>query len=357
MTSASPRVEPLPESEWTDAHREALRRAEIDGPPDPFTSSLLRVPELMDGVTPMTRYVTEQSTLAPEHRLLLALRTTWLEGSPALWAAAVERSTAGHSELPEAALEHPDLDSIDHTLLQFADELVLTAAVSDATWARLADGHDTLWMMDAVETVAHHSFLCCLERSFGPSASDASMPVRPDRPTPPHRPGKPDKARIDPIEGDGIAVHRTFARHPEMNEARRPRPRFINHISTLTPHDRETLILRIGWDCRSEYEWAKHVGTVGRARDHGVDPDLIVAGPSAAGVTEHDALLMQLADDLSQHSRVADPTWSALRDGDDLKTVMSSVFSAASYRSTSMSLNAYGVQLEPGDEHFPPISR
>ena len=249
---------------------------------------------------PMTRYVTELSTLSGDERLLLALRTTWLDGGPTMWAASVQRSAAEQPQLPDRALGAADLDSLDHALLQFADELVLTSAVSDATWARLADGHDTHWMMDAVETVAHHSFLCCLERAFLGSASDPSMPAAPDRPTPPHRPGRPDHARIEPLEGTGIAVHRTFDRHPEMNEARRPRAKFINHISSLTPHDRETLILRIGWDCRSEYEWAKHVGSVGRARDHGVDPGQIAAGPAAPGVSDHDALLMRVADDLSR---------------------------------------------------------
>ena len=86
-------------------------------------------------------------------------------------------------------------------------------------------------------------------------------------------------------------------------EARRPRAGFINQVSKLTPHDREILILRIGWDCRSEYEWAKHVGTVGRARDHGVDPAQVAAGPGAAGVDDHDALLMRAADELQQAER------------------------------------------------------
>jgi hypothetical protein len=34
---------------------------------------------------------------------------------------------------------------------------------------------------------------------------------------------------------------------------------------------------------------------------------------------------------------------------------MSAVFTASSYRATSMALNAFGVQLEPGDERFPNV--
>lgn len=146
---------------------------------------------------------------------------------------------------------------------------------------------------------------------------------------------------------------RTFARHPALTGARRPRAGFVNGVSKLTPHDREILILRIGWDCQSEYEWAKHVGEVGRARDHGVDPTLVAAGPGAPGVDDRDALLMRAADELHRHSSVSDPTWAALVERYELAGAMSAVLAASSYRSTSMSLNAYGVQLEPGDEGFP----
>ena len=138
-----------------------------------------------------------------------------------------------------------------------------------------------------------------------------------------------------------------------MATARRPRAQFVNEISTLTPHDRETLILRIGWNCRSEYEWAKHVGSVGHARDHGVDPALVAQGPTAPGVSPHDALLMLIADDLYHRGMVADPTWTVLVDTYDLPSVMSAVFTASSYRATSMSLNTYGVNWNPATKAFP----
>ena len=52
--------------------------------------------------------------------------------------------------------------------------------------------------------------------------------------------------------------------------------------SSVTQHDCETLILRIGWNCQAVYEWTKHVGTVERARDHGVDLVTVAEGGSAA---------------------------------------------------------------------------
>ena len=66
---------------------------------------------------------------------------------------------------------------------------------------------------------------------------------------------------------------------------------------------------------------------------------------------------MRVSDDLHQDSRVSDDTWDAILDRYGLAGAMSAVFTASSYRSTSMSLNAYGVQLEPGDEGFPDGAR
>jgi hypothetical protein len=290
-------------------------------------------------VMPMTRYITEASTLAPAHRQLLARRTAGLEGSDG----------------EEGEVED---DEIGRSLRLLADELVLSTSVSDSTWASLAGGHDVTWLMDAVETVAQVSFLCRLARSFGVCPPDPAAPRRQPAPTGARPAGaRPAGARIEPVDGDQIAVLRTLARHPVMAAARRPRAAFVNQMSPLTPHDRETLILRMGWDCRCEYEWAKHVGSVGHARQHGVEPALVAAGPAAPGVSAGDALLMRIADELYRDATLSDDTWSALLERHGLSRAMSAVFTASSYRATSMSLNAYGVQLEPGDEGFPRPAR
>jgi 4-carboxymuconolactone decarboxylase len=350
-----PRVPPLLEAEWKDDHRDLLARLLPDDPVDPLVATLLHAPEIVEAVLPMTRYVTDESTLSPRHRLLLGLRTAWLERSDVLWGGYAARAT---SDLPEmTALTVGQGESEDvagQSLLRMADELVLNVSVTDSTWTNLASDHDVAWLMDAVESVAHVSFLCCLARSLGVQpASPALARPEADRPAVPPRQPALTAARIEPTPGDGIAVLRTFARHPALARARRPRSAFISGKSPLTPHDRETLILRIGWDCQAEYEWAKHVGSVGHARDHGIDPELVAAGPTAPRVSNHDALLMRVADDLHQDSRVSDAIWIALLEQYGLAGAMSAIYTASAYRSTSMSLNAYGVQLEAGDERLP----
>jgi alkylhydroperoxidase family enzyme len=332
-----------------------------EGQVDPLLAALLHVPETVEAVMPMTRYVTEASTLSPSHRSLVALRTAWLDRSEAVWATLARRAGEARRVVALTRGQTEDDGQVGLLLVRLADELVLTAAVTDATWGGLADKHDVVWLMDAVETVAHVSFLCCLASSFGvrpeiPAGGEAAggiLDLQLERPAAPASEPPLTAARIEPLEGDQIAVLRTFARHPAMTAARRPRAAFVNRLSPLTPHDRETLILRMGWDCRSEYEWAKHVGSVGHARQHGVDPVLVAAGPAAAGVSPDDALLMRVADELHADGLVSEGTWSGLSERHGLHGAMSAVFTASSYRATCMSLNAYGVQLEPGDEGFP----
>ena len=71
-------------------------------------------------------------------------------------------------------------------------------------------------------------------------------------------------------KGTGCGVSRTFLQHPAMVEARNLNPRYVldPERSRLTPHDRELLILRMGWNSGAVYEWAKH----GRQRRPGPRP-------------------------------------------------------------------------------------
>jgi 4-carboxymuconolactone decarboxylase len=80
----------------------------------------------------------------------------------------------------------------------------------------------------------------------------------------------------------------------------------------IPARDRELLILRTGWNCRAEYEWAQHV-VMGRAvglTDEEIDR--IAAGPTDPGWARFDATLLAAADELHADWCVSDQTWSLL---------------------------------------------
>jgi alkylhydroperoxidase family enzyme len=362
---SKPRVAPLPETEWTAAHKELAAKFSRGGGADNQLKTLLNVPEIVEGAMPFTIYLFEESTLSPRHREILILRTAWLCGSQTLWGqhAARARGAGIASDEIRRIAQGPDAAGwtpFEKTLLQMADQLYRNSSVSNAVWSSLSAQYDLEHLMDAVETVNHVVFLAMLYRSLGVQPDEGTADPLPVNV--PYRISVPDPepaltvARVDPLPGTGIAVGRTFARHAKANRVRTTRANYVNRVSPLSPRHREMLILRIGWDCQSEYEWAQHVGTVGRARDHGADPVLIARGPTAPGIDPFDAAILRAADELYRDAVVSDRTWNTLAARFDTRSLMSAVFTVASYRATSMSLRTYGVQLEPTDERFPKLT-
>jgi alkylhydroperoxidase family enzyme len=362
---STPRIVPLPESRWTDVERQLVQKYARGGGATNGLRTLVHLPALVEAVMPYTIYLADESTLSARHRALLILRAAWLCGSHAIWAEHAPRArTAGltPAEIHQVA-EGPDApgwDALEANLLRLADQLYRNSAVNDAVWKALAASYDIPHLMDAVETVNHFVVLSMLFNSFGvqPEAGAADrLPadVRYQVVVPPRDPPL-SAARVEPLPGDGIAVGRTFARHATLNQARGRRATFINSVSKLTPRHREMLILRIGWNCQSEYEWAQHVGSVGRARDHGLDPVRIAEGPDAPGWDPFERAILRAVDELYRDAMVSDRTWAELARNYDTGLMMSAVFTASSYRATSMALNAFGVQLEAGNERFPKLA-
>lgn len=364
-SAAAPRIGTLPESQRTDLHRQLIAKFPNARQVDTGFDTLLQLPPLAEAVMPYTIYLSEASTLSQRHRALLALRAAWLCRNQVVWSDHAARARADGmsprdihrvAEGPDA----PGWDRVEATLLRLADELVRNSSVTQATWVTLASTYDQHHLMDAVETANHFTVLSMMYNTFGVQPD----PARPDRlPTDvPYRVVVPTRepaltvARVEPLPGSGIAVGRTFAQHPKLDAGRALRANFINRVSKLQPRNREMLILRIGWDCRSEYEWAQHVGSVGRARDYGLDPVRIAEGPDGAGWDPFERVLLRAVDELFRDAVISDATWAALAVRYNTELLMSAVFTASSYRATSMALNAFGVQIEPeSKERFPQL--
>ena len=361
-----PRILPVPEAQWTDVHRELVARYAPDGRAGNAFRTLLNVPELVEGIMPFLTYISNDSTLSPRHRELLILRTAWLCQNDYVWAqhVPVARSAGVTTDELRRIAQGPETvgwNQFEATLLRLADELFRNSSVTDATWNALEARYDLYHMVDAVMTVNEFTRLSMLFNSMG---------VQPDEWATDHLPAdiryrvvvterEPSlrTPRIEPVEGTGLRVGRTFARHPKVAEARRGGSNYVNRVSPLTPHNRELLILRIGWNCQAVYEWAKHVGSVGRARDRGLDPPLIAAGPNAPGWDPFEVALLHAADELYRDAIVSDDTWDRLAERYDTREMMSVLMTVSHYRLVSMSLNAFGVQPLPTDERFPTVTR
>jgi 4-carboxymuconolactone decarboxylase len=149
----------------------------------------------------------------------------------------------------------------------------------------------------------------------------------------------------------------TMANHPELS---RDFGVFGSHMltkNTLSARDRELLILRTGWLCRAEYEWAQHA-PIGRAAGLTEDDFAhIMKGPDATGVPAHDKLLLRAATELHDKTFISDETWNALAKTYDTKQMMDLVFTVGAYTVVSMAINSFGMQLEQGVTGFPRVTR
>ncbi len=148
------------------------------------------------------------------------------------------------------------------------------------------------------------------------------------------------------IRGKVANIFRTLANHEKL--AKRWMV-FANHIlfkSSLSPRDREIVILRIGWLCQAEYEWGQHV-VIGK--DVGMTEEEIACikeGASAATWNEHESLLIKATDELHKDAFISDETWNGLAKAYSDQQMMDLVFTCGQYNMVSMALNSFGVQLD-----------
>jgi 4-carboxymuconolactone decarboxylase len=120
----------------------------------------------------------------------------------------------------------------------------------------------------------------------------------------------------------------------------------------IPARDRELLILRTGWNCRAEYEWAQHV-VIGRAA--GLSEEEISRIPAGPGGdwSEFDSSLLRAADELHEDWCLTDATWAALTEVYDPQQLIELPMLVGQYHMVAMTLNTLGVQLDPGLSGFP----
>jgi len=158
----------------------------------------------------------------------------------------------------------------------------------------------------------------------------------------------PEEARLNPSGGPTLNIFRTLANHPGLSKRWLV---FGNHIlgkSTLPAREREIAILRIGYLCRSGYEWGQHVVIGKQCGLDDEDVARIAEGPDASGWSPLEQALLRATDELHGDAFVSDATWTALAEHYDTQQLMDFVFTVGQYQLVSMALNSFGVQPEEG---------
>jgi 4-carboxymuconolactone decarboxylase len=175
---------------------------------------------------------------------------------------------------------------------------------------------------------------------------------------PPIRDEEADEQTRDLLEevripgAEAVNIFETLVRHPGFFRRWMP---FAGKLlaGKLPARDRELLILRTGWHCRSPYEWGQHVRLAKAADISDEEIARVAVGPQAPEWSAFDRTLLTAADELHDDACISDRTWDELAARYDEKQLIEVPMLVGHYHMVAFALNSLGVPREPGVPDLP----
>ncbi|MCK9929047.1 carboxymuconolactone decarboxylase family protein [Frankia sp. Mgl5] len=181
-------------------------------------------------------------------------------------------------------------------------------------------------------------------RQFPPemrSALAAMIPPEPRHPLPSAE-GRPKS----------LGMLGTFAHHPHLARAFLTFNGQVLLATTLTPRQREILILRVAARRACDYLWAEHFHLAEEAGLTAEEKRRIASDPAEASFNPLDAALMSAVDEIIADGLLTDGTWTALAAVLDIQQILDVIFTIGAYETVSAMLRSFGV----GPEDSPRLS-
>jgi alkylhydroperoxidase family enzyme len=161
---------------------------------------------------------------------------------------------------------------------------------------------------------------------------------------------RPDNARHPMPQQKGrpkaLNALGTLARHPALTAAFNTFNGYILFSSTLSPRQRELLVLRVATLRGSVYEWEQHRVLAGDVGLSEAEVERIAAGPEAAGWSPLDRAMLAAVDELIGTGEIADATWAYLARELDEQQLMDIVFTVGAYEVLALAFRSFGVELD-----------
>jgi len=157
-------------------------------------------------------------------------------------------------------------------------------------------------------------------------------------------------------EVEPLRLFRTLAVHDDLASRMRPLGAGILGHGRVAPRDREIIIHRTCARTSAEYEWGVHAVAYGKPLGL-TDAQLTATVHGSAedpAFSEHDRLLIRLADELHDTCGVSEELWAELAERFTPDELLELLIIAGQYRLISYIVNGARVQLEPWAARFPP---
>jgi alkylhydroperoxidase family enzyme len=152
-----------------------------------------------------------------------------------------------------------------------------------------------------------------------------------------------------------LNIFRTLARAPKaLTRFNAWGGYVLSRRNDLPAREREIVILRVGFLCKSGYEFTQHtrIGLDAGLTDAEIEN---IKRGADAGWSPADAALIKAADELVGDHFISDATWAELGRHFSDKQLMDVVFTVGQYTQVSMILNTFGVQLDAGQTLDPEL--
>ncbi len=137
-----------------------------------------------------------------------------------------------------------------------------------------------------------------------------------------------------------------LAYHPALTEAFNTFNGHILFSSSISPRNREILVLRVASIRQCDYEWAQHSVL---AQDAGLSVEEIkrvASGPDAKGWSDLDRAFIKAVDELIEDANLSDATWAVLADHLDEKQILDLVFTVGAYDLLAMAFRSFHLEID-----------
>jgi alkylhydroperoxidase family enzyme len=158
---------------------------------------------------------------------------------------------------------------------------------------------------------------------------------------------------INSPAGTPLNIFGTIAHHPRLLK------RFMNFAGLflnkglLPAREREIVILRVGWNCQSVYEFGQHTVIGQRVGLSMTEIDALTKNSNEYKWSDRDVALIAMSDELCADNCVSDATWKSLTTYWKEDELIELVMVAGTYRLVSGFLNTMGVELDAGTPGWP----
>ena len=157
-------------------------------------------------------------------------------------------------------------------------------------------------------------------------------------------------AEVGGSRGAVLNVFRALGHAPEGLRRLAALGEYARFHTQLDERLRELVILATARVNDCQYEWTQHVPLALRAGVAQAEIDALNAGNLPAGASALEAAALRYVQELGRDRRVSDQTFAALRAHLDERQITDLTLVTAYYTALGMTLNAFEVDLQPGQE-------